>query len=106
MSEYHVYVIGLKKTVLENRKFKRANPDYIEGKPCVYIGQSWHPPQKRFAQHKEGHNSNDFAKDYGEYLQTRLFENLNPLHSREEAEEMEEKLALRLRKRGYVVWWG
>ena len=38
-SEYYVYVINLKKDVLNIKKFKDKNPDYIEGKPCVYVGQ-------------------------------------------------------------------
>ena len=106
MSEYHVYVIGLNKEVLNIRKFREANPEYVEGKPCVYVGQSYLTPEERFEQHSNGVRSNRFAKKYGKYLHRRLFEKLNPLSSRDEALQAEEDLALRLRKRGYGVWWG
>jgi hypothetical protein len=33
---YYVYVIELSKDVLYEARFKRANPDYVIGKPCVY----------------------------------------------------------------------
>lgn len=40
MCQYHyrVYIIELKKTVLEDRHFLERNPWYEEGKPCVYVG--------------------------------------------------------------------
>jgi hypothetical protein len=106
MSEYHVYVIGLNKEVLNIRNFREANPEYVEGKPCVYVGQSYLTPEERFEQHSSGVRSNRFAKKYGEYLHRMLFEKLNPLSSRDEALQAEKDLALRLRKRGYGVWWG
>ena len=38
MRERHnVYVIELDKDVLYEAKFKKANPDYVTGKPCVYV---------------------------------------------------------------------
>lgn len=106
MAEFYVYVIGLDKEVLNNKKFLERNPNYVEGKPCVYVGQSAHPPEKRFANHKSGHKQNNYARDYGLYLQPRLYKDINPLCTREEAEAEEEALALRLQKRGYAVWWG
>ena len=106
MPEYFVYVIGLDKEVLNNKRFLERNPNYVEGKPCVYVGQSAHPPEKRFEQHKQNYKANKFARDFGLYLQPRLFQGINPLSSREEAEAEEEALALRLQNRGYAVWWG
>ena len=106
MAEFYVYVIGLDKKVLNNKKFLERNPNYVEGKPCVYVGQSARPPEERYAQHRGGYKANRFARDFGRYLQPRLFEGINPLSSREEAEAEEEALALRLQKRGYAVWWG
>ena len=39
MKERHnVYVIELDMDVLYEPKFKKANPDYQAGKPCVYVG--------------------------------------------------------------------
>ena len=106
MAEFYVYVIGLDKEVLNNKKFLERNPNYVEGKPCVYVGQSARPPEERYAQHREGYKANRFARDFGRYLKPRLFEGINPLSSREEAEAEEEVLALKLQKRGYAVWWG
>ena len=106
MAEFYVYVIGLDKKVLNNKKFLERNPNYVEGKPCVYVGQSAQSPEERYAQHRGGYKANRFARDFGRYLQPRLFEGINPLSSREEAEAEEEALALRLQKRGYAVWWG
>ena len=106
MAEFYVYVIGLDKEVLKHKKFRERNPDYNEDKPCVYVGQSAHPPEKRFANHKRGHKQNNYARDYGLYLQRRLYEDINPLRTREEALAKEEALALKLQKRGYAVWWG
>ena len=37
---YSVYVIELSKDVLYEPKFKRCNPGYIPGKPCVYVGMT------------------------------------------------------------------
>ena len=106
MPEFYVYVIGLDKEVLNNSRFLERNPNYVEGKPCVYVGQSARLPEERYAQHRRGYRANRFARDFGRYLQPRLFQGINPLSSREEAEAEEEALALRLQKRGYAVWWG
>ena len=35
---YHVYVVELSPEVLRHPRFVRANPGYIDGKPCVYVG--------------------------------------------------------------------
>ena len=41
MREKHfVYVIELDKDVLYESKFKKANPEYETGKPCVYVGMT------------------------------------------------------------------
>lgn len=43
--EYYVYVIGLKPEVLQNRRFRDANPDYEDGQPCYYVGYSSKEPE-------------------------------------------------------------
>ena len=45
---YHVYVIELSKDVLYEARFKKANPDYIRGKPCVYVGMTGLDSDVRF----------------------------------------------------------
>ena len=51
---FTIYVIDLKKNVLLNRAFLAANPDYVRGKPCVYVGLTAHTAEKRFTQHIDG----------------------------------------------------
>lgn len=37
---YRVYIIDLTKAVLKSGRFRTANPDYKDGKPCVYVGST------------------------------------------------------------------
>jgi hypothetical protein len=37
---HHVYVVALSLDVLYEPRFRRANPDYVTGKPCVYVGMT------------------------------------------------------------------
>jgi hypothetical protein len=102
--DYYVYVIRLNDAVLNSRKFRRRNPDLIYGYPCFYVGQSYHPPETRFWQHKNGYKSNRFVKEFGIGLCPRLYENLNPIASRKEAEIIEANLTKNLRFKGHGVW--
>ena len=110
MIEYCIYVIELNKNVLKDKKFREANPDYKEGKPCVYVGSSAKTPEKRFEEHITGARNergklyNKYANEHGERLKPRLYRSHNPMSSRKKAEKMEEEKARRLRKRGYAVW--
>jgi hypothetical protein len=45
-------VIELSKDVLYEPRFKKANPDYVAGKQCVYVGMSGLNPDVRFDKHK------------------------------------------------------
>ena len=108
---YNIYVIELNPKVLNVKKFRDKNPDYIEGKPCVYVGYTEKTPEERFAEHKAGmrkgslrwHNS--YAKKFGIRLKPRLFKYQNAQNmSQQEAMKMEIEKARRLRKRGYAVW--
>lgn len=44
-------------------------------------------------------------RKYGRYLRPSLYQHIGPL-TRAEALEVEEGLALELRRKGYAVWWG
>ena len=88
---------------MKDKKFRAANPNYIEGKPCVYVGMTGSTPDKRFQQHKDGYKSSSYPRKYGKYLRRRLFEHLNPM-TYEGACEKEVLLAKQLRKKGYGVW--
>jgi len=48
---YHVYVIELSADVLYQGRFKKADPDYVAGKPCVYVGMTGLDPDLRFDKH-------------------------------------------------------
>ena len=102
--EYYVYVIRLDDAVLKSRKFKRRNPDVNMDLPCFYVGQSCHPPEARFWQHKKGYKGNRFVKEFGLGLCRRLYENFNPIGTRKEAKIIEAKLTKSLRIKGYGVW--
>jgi len=100
---YHVYVIELSKDVLNERRFLRANPTYIAGKPCIYVGMTGLDPDVRFDKHKAGIQSNRYVKQYGLQLLPELYELYNPL-SHEQARDLEVELAIDFREAGYGVW--
>jgi hypothetical protein len=100
---HHVYVVELHSDVLDEAKFKKANPDYVHGKPCVYVGMTGHDPDTRFDQHKAGIKANKFAHKYGLRLMPEIYEKLNPMPYGD-AQYMEVDLAIRLREAGYGVW--
>ena len=103
MTTHNIYVIELDKEVLSKKKFREANPDYEEGKPCVYVGMTSKKPEERFQQHKEGYRASRIVKKFGVRLKPRQYETHNPM-SRDEASEMEFEKARRLRKKGWAVW--
>ena len=100
---HHVYVIELSKDVLYEPRFKRSNPDYVTGKPCVYVGMTGLNPDLRFDRHKAGIQSNKFVQEYGLRLLPELYEMYNPMPYRG-ASEMEVELGIGLREAGYGVW--
>ncbi len=102
-TSHNVYVVKLHPDVLRSRKFRNENPDYVTGKPCVYVGVTGLSPDIRFDNHKAGYKSCGFVKKHGQTLMTELYEKYNPMPY-DEACEMEKKLALALRKKGYAVW--
>lgn len=102
-NHYHVYVIELSKDVLFEGKFRKANPDYVMGKPCVYVGMTGLDPDLRFDKHKAGIQSNRYAKEYGLRLLPELYEVYNPMPY-DGARDMEVELAIALREKGYGVW--
>ena len=100
----NLYVIGLDEAVLEDPRFKRENPGYRQGKPCVYVGVTSLDPEERYRQHKAGEKAGrGYVTKYGLYLMPRKYQRLNPGSSRE-AEEKERDLAEALRRKGYGVW--
>jgi len=100
---YHVYVIELSKDVLFEARFTKANPGYIVGKPCIYVGMTGLDPDVRFDKHKAGIQSNRFVKEFGLRLLPELYELYGPL-SYEDARTLEVVLAIDFREAGYGVW--
>lgn len=100
---HHVYVIELSKDVLYEPRFKKSNPDYVTGKPCVYVGMTGLNPDLRFDKHKAGIQSNKFVQEYGVRLLPELYEMYNPMPYRG-ASDMEVELGIGLREAGYGVW--
>ncbi|MFL6572376.1 MAG: hypothetical protein ACJ8G4_11525 [Burkholderiales bacterium] len=102
---HSVYVVELSKEVLEEPRFRRANPGYFPGKPCVYVGMTGLEPDVRFDKHKAGIQSNRFVRRYGLRLLPELYEIYNPMPY-EAARDMEVELAIGLQDEGYGVWQG
>ncbi len=102
---YHVYVVLLSSDVLYEPRFRRSNPDYVPGKPCVYVGMTGLAPDERFDKHKAGIKANRFVREYGVRLLPELYEAYNPMPYRG-AQEMEVELGIALREEGYGVWQG
>ena len=99
----NVYVIRLDEAVLKNRRFRAANPDYVKGSPCVYVGATGLSPEERFANHKSGHKANWYARTYGDALFPELFRHLNPM-TYQRALATEIAVAEELRQEGFAVW--
>lgn len=100
---HHVYVVALSPSVLDEARFRKANPDYVPGKPCVYVGMTGLDPDLRFDKHKAGIQSNRFVFHYGMHLLPKLYDVYNPMPYAA-ACEMEVELAIALREAGYGVW--
>jgi predicted GIY-YIG superfamily endonuclease len=98
-----VYVVRLDPAVLAHRRFRDANPDYVEGSPCVYVGATGVGPERRFANHRSGHKANWYVQHYGEALVPDLFAHLNPM-TYQRALATEIALADELRLEGFAVW--
>jgi hypothetical protein len=98
----NLYVITLMPEVLERRDFRAANPDYLEGMPCLYVGITIHEPGDRFEQHMAGYRSSKYPKRYGVELALDLLDGFDDTGLREE--EREPALAEWLRRQGCAVW--
>ena len=94
---YTVYVIELSRDCVKE--------------PCayapVYVGQTAHTPEHRFAQHKAGGRlAAGKPHRYGVKLRWDLMDKMGPLSTRKEAEAAEKAMAEALQRRGHRVFWG
>ncbi len=94
---YTVYIIELSRDCI--RKPSALAP--------LYVGQTAHEPEYRFAQHKAG-GKLAAAKPhrYGVKLRWDLMERIAPLSTRKDAEAAEKEVAEALGSRGHPVFWG
>ncbi len=97
-----LYVITLDPEVLWSREFRQANPGYIAGMPCVYVGLTIHEPGDRFEQHRTGYRSSKYPHKYGIELAQELIEGFDG-EGLSDAEQ-EAALAEWLRRQGCAVW--
>ena len=101
---YNVYVILLNKEA--KKKYSRKYGGW-KNKPAVYVGETSYTPEERIAQHKEGgFVSSRYVYNHGIELMPELYEEYNPLSSREQSELVETVLAEKLRRLGYTVLGG
>ena len=102
---YRLYVVQLRKSVLRSRGFKQANPRYVTGKPCVYVGSTAKTPEQRLDVHMTDRTKGSSkVRRYGTGLLEWAYRDLSVFYTREGVEEAEAKYAEELRKRGWGVW--
>ena len=94
---YSIYVIELSRDCV--------------AEPCalapVYVGQTAHTPEHRFAQHKAGGMLAAWKPHrFGVRLRYDLMTGIGPFASRQQAEAAEKAVAAALEKRGHRVFWG
>jgi hypothetical protein len=95
--KYHVYVIELDRACVNE--------------PCalapVYVGQTAHTPEERFAQHRQGGRlASGKPHRFGVRLRTDLVQGIGPFATRAEAEAAEKAVAEALQRQGRRVFWG
>ncbi|MCA0325297.1 MAG: hypothetical protein LCH89_06795 [Proteobacteria bacterium] len=100
---HHVYVVELHPDVLQEAKFRRCNPGYVAGRPCVYVGMTGLDPDVRFDRHKAGIQANPYVLKYGLRLLPDLYEGFNPMRY-DEAAAREVEVGIDLRSAGFGVW--
>lgn len=98
----NLYVITLHPAVLALKEFREANPAYVEGMPCVYVGLTIHDPGERYAQHKTGYRSSRYPRRYGVELAQELMDGFDGTGL--DDEQRESALAEWLRGQGCAVW--
>lgn len=107
---YRVYVISLKKEVLNSKKFRKRNPDYQKGQPCYYVGVTRKDPSVRAQQHRvalrneKGPLYSRLAHKYFNGL-TKKYSSLRAVPSKQKAEQLETNVANKLQSKGFGVWW-
>jgi hypothetical protein len=100
---HHVYVVELSKDVLNEPRFRKCNPGYIDGKPCVYVGMTGLDPDVRFDKHKAGIQANRFVTQYGLRLLPDCTRASTPWAMKRRVDR-EIEIGIDLRSAGFGVW--
>ena len=115
-NDRRVYAFLLKKEVLKNKKFLKANPKLNPNLPFLYIGETSKTIEERFLQHTNENNKlaaqimqRYSVKDFNKanwtpniYKETNLDpEDKNTFNSK----YFEREIALKLRVKGFGVWF-
>ncbi len=99
-----VYAIELHLSVLLDSAFLAANPRYVAGMPCFYIGMTSLSPEERYLQHTLGtKNVARIPHIYGRNLHQDIVPQRKPTR-RTWAMRYEKTLAWQLRARGFGIW--
>ena len=94
---YSVYIIELSRSCTTQRCALAP----------LYVGQTAHAPEDRFAQHKAGGTlASAKPHKFGIRLRVDLMKGIGPFWTRKEAEAAEKAVAEALERRGHVVFWG
>lgn len=72
------YVAELSKNVLFEAKFKCCNPDFKNGKPCVYVGMTDLDPDVRFDKHKAEIQANSYVQNVRITVDSRPLRSIQP----------------------------
>lgn len=101
---HSLYVVLLAEDVLTKSRVLRVNPDRENHWPCVYLGVTGHSPEVRFYNHKRGHKSSQWVRDYGIRLWPEMTDS-GPMPYQVAVHE-EGNLAAALRAEGWTVLAG
>ena len=103
-AHHNLYVIELRPEIFEKEgRFFEANPQWLPGKLCVYVGMTGLSPEERFQKHLRGEKDAWFVHKYGQRLLPELYRHFNPMPY-DLACVMELELARQLRSDGHAVW--
>jgi hypothetical protein len=94
--QFHVYVVELRQEAA--RRSTQLPP--------VYVGQTAHSPEQRFADHLRGYKASRKVHRYGARLRPDLSAGWRPYSTRDEAVAAEARLAKELSAVGYEVFGG
>jgi hypothetical protein len=102
-ARFWVYVVELAQEVLQNKRFRDANPDRVEGMACYSFGMTALTPEERFENRRRGYKACRFVTEFGLALMPRGFAHHNP-RTFDAARRLKRRFARRLRNRGHAVW--